>query len=82
MAAYGYSKGVVNEYGLHELSEVSFALQPAEMRRIAAFLIECANMLESGQWRTSHRHIGEPWTDFDVIVLHPDPEPPREAMSS
>ena len=77
MAVFGYSKGVVGEYGLHELSEVSFAVQLSELRRIAAFLNQCADLAESGEWRGSHRHIGESWNDCDVIVLHPSSNPRR-----
>jgi hypothetical protein len=84
MAAYGYSTAVVNEYGLHELSEVSFALSAQDLRRVAAFLTTCADEIESGSWRSSHRHLttfDRRWEidhpNSDVIILHPSPEPPN-----
>ena len=80
MPVYGYSKGVVNEYGCHELKEVSFALPFCELRRIADFLTECADLAESGRCRSSHRHIAQPWTDCDVIVLHPNPDRPTKVV--
>jgi hypothetical protein len=87
MAAFGYSKRVVNEHGLHELSEVTFDVPLNDLRRIAAFLLECADKAESGDWRNSHRHLTEhdrQWDndhpDSDVIVIHPNPEPPARVQ--
>jgi len=79
MAMFGYSKRVVNEHGLHELQEVTFDVPLSDLRRIAAFLVECANAAESREWRNSHRHLTEydrRWDDdhpdSDVIIIHPD----------
>ncbi len=82
MPVYGYSKAVVNEYGLHELSEVSFSLGQSDLRRVAAFLLECADRADSGDWRNSHQHIGRPLTDCDVIVIRPDPIPPMRVVDN
>jgi hypothetical protein len=83
MAAYGYSKRIVNEHGLHELSEVTFDVPFRDLRRIADFLIDCADSAEAGQWGSSHRHLTEfdrQWDkdnpDSDVIVIHQSPAPP------
>ena len=83
MPAFGYSNRVVNEYGLHELSEVTFDLPLLDLRRIAAFLLDCADAAESGKWQNSHRHIQDhdpTWSECDVIAIHPSAEPP--AVSS
>ena len=80
MPVYGYSNGVVNEYGLHEMKEVTFDVPLSDLRKIAAFLIECADLAESRQWRGDHRHLqaaSPPWNDCDVIVIHPNPDPPK-----
>jgi len=86
MGAYGYSKRIVNEHGLHELSEVTFDVPNDDLRRIAAFLMDCADSAQSGSWRNSHRHLTEydrQWDndhhDADVIVIHPSPDPPARA---
>jgi hypothetical protein len=83
MPIYGYSKGILNEYGLHGLSEVTFDVPAADLRRVAAFLNATADAIESRAWRSNHRHLTEfdrGWDadhpDFDVIVINPDPEPP------
>jgi hypothetical protein len=88
MPIYGYSKGVLNEYGLHGLSEVTFDVPTADLRRIAAFLKATADAAESGEWRTSHKHLTEfdrGWDadhpDFDVIVIHPNPDPPKQVAT-
>ncbi|WP_165253748.1 Imm32 family immunity protein [Paludisphaera soli] len=77
MPAYGYQKTVVDpEYGLLELREVSFDLSPDGLRRLAAFLRDCADRAEAGDLRSDHVHIEEfdrAWKrespDLDVIVL-------------
>jgi len=87
MAIFGYSKCVVNEHGLSEMSEVTFDVPLQDLRRIAAFLAECADRGESGEWWSSHLHLTEydrKWDDdhpgSDVIVIHPAPDPrPRVA---
>jgi hypothetical protein len=84
MATFGYSKRVVNEHGLHELSEVTFEVPTNDLRTIAAFLVDCADKAESGEWSNSHRHLTEHdrrWDnrhpDSDVIVINPNPKRPR-----
>jgi hypothetical protein len=87
MAIFGYSKRVATDHGLHELSEVTFDVSLEDLRRIARFLIDCAENAESGDWRSSHRHFTEfdhEWDhdhpSSDVIVLHPRPAPPRRVV--
>jgi hypothetical protein len=78
MPAYGYLRTVVNpEFGLMELREVSFDLSPDGMRRLAAFLRDCADRAEADGLRSDHVHIGEydrGWKhenpDLDVVVLN------------
>ena len=78
MPAYGYQRKVVDpEYGLMELREVSFDLSPEGLRRLAAFLRDCADRVEAGDLRSDHVHIEEfdrAWSrdhpDLDVIVLN------------
>jgi hypothetical protein len=84
MAIYGYSKRQITEHGLLELSEVTFDIAAKDLRKIASFLNECAELVESGEWRTSHRHLSESdcdWDndhpDSDVIVIHPSRDPPK-----
>jgi hypothetical protein len=77
MPAYGYQRAVVDpEYGLLELREVSLDLSPDGLRRLAAFLRDCADRAEAGDLRSDHVHIEEfdrAWKrespDLDVIVL-------------
>lgn len=84
MAIFGYSKRVAGDNGLHEMSEVTLAVSLSDLRRVAHFLIACADRAESGDWRSSHCHLTEfdrNWDndhpDSDVIVIHPSPEPPE-----
>ena len=78
MPAYGYQRAVVDpEYGLLELREVSLDLSPDGLRRLAAFLRDCADRAEAGDLRSDHVHIEEfdrVWKrespDLDVIVLN------------
>jgi hypothetical protein len=79
---YGYSKKIVNEYGLHELSLVSFQTDAKTLRRIIAFLSDAADELEkkNGCMKEAGDHLhlrdeDENWEkdfpDSDVIVLYP-----------
>jgi hypothetical protein len=78
MSAYGYQRGVIDpEYGLMGLREVTFDLSPDGLRRLAAFLRDCADRVEAGDLRSDHMHIEEfdcAWRrdhpDLDVIVLN------------
>jgi hypothetical protein len=84
MAVFGYSKRVVNEHSLCELKEVTFDVPLSDLRRIATFLIACADQAESGEWQSSHLHLTgfDPRWDIDhpesdVIVLHPRDKSPH-----
>jgi hypothetical protein len=57
MPIYGYSKGILNEYGLHGLSEVTFDVPAADLRRVAAFLNATADAIESRALRSNHGHL-------------------------
>jgi hypothetical protein len=78
LPAYGYQRAVIDpEYGLLELREVSFDLNAADLRRVAAFLMYYADRIEAGNWHSDHAHIDErdhEWhrdhPNLDVIVLH------------
>ncbi|MCA8910206.1 MAG: hypothetical protein KDB82_00755 [Planctomycetes bacterium] len=80
---YGYSKQVLSDVGLLEMSEVSFELPPKVLRELARFLVEAADELESGE-RLSfgwHRHASAAISDWpqgdDVVVLIPQDAPNR-----
>lgn len=56
------------------LREVAFQLSPAELRRVAAFLISRAAEIESGAFTDGGRHLRDDaseWAGFDVIVVPP-----------
>jgi len=82
---YGYASRKVNEYGLLELREVTFAAPPEVLREIAAFLEHAATRLEAEKHSPMfHVHIGSVvpgWTarfqGKDVIVMRP-PDPPDD----
>lgn len=58
MPVYGYQRAVVDSrFGLLELREVSFAFDPAGLRRVAAFLLHYAERMESGDWKSDHVHL-------------------------
>lgn len=83
MPLNGYSKEVLSDTGLHEMSEVSLDFPINDLRRIARFLNAFADSVEAGEWRSGHRHLSEFDRDWnrdhprsDVIVFHPNPEPP------
>ncbi len=75
---YGYANKKVDQYGLLELKEVTFAVEPGALRKIAGFLTSMADAMDAGQFRTDHRHIGEvdrSWSSkrmsCDIIVSPP-----------
>lgn len=77
---YGHQKEVVDEYGLMELSSLSFSLQAGELRTLARALHKAADAIETGEFRTSHQHIEtfEPaWKQakqaVDIVILNPVP---------
>ncbi len=53
---YGYSNGTVNEFGLHELREVTLVMTPSQLRQVADFLLEMAKQMEAGVLRGEHAH--------------------------
>ena len=76
---YGYSRRVINEYGLMEMREVTFALAPEELRVVGQFLLDMAQEMEGRTFeKTTHRHLSTShpgWTkstsNADVIVMPP-----------
>ena len=75
---YGYKLAEVNEYGLIELKEVTFAADAETLRDLGRFFTLMADAMDADEFdRTSHRHIGnviEGWSssqDKDVIVMPP-----------
>ena len=83
MPIFGRSKREFDG-GLLELAEATFEVSAADLRRVAQFLNECADGIESGDWRTSHRHLteadrtwGQNHPSSDIIVLHTSPNPPK-----
>ena len=85
MPVYGYTSGVTDEYGLHEMSEISFAVSFGQLRQIAAFLTDCADRAEAGEWQNSHAHLStftKTWKDCDVIVIHQNPAAPKQVSDA
>jgi hypothetical protein len=78
MPIYGYQRTVINpENGLLELREVCFDFSAADLRRIATFLVDRADRMDAGVWRSDHMHLDEfdrQWArdhpESDVIVHH------------
>ncbi len=61
------------------MREVTFIASPETLREIAKFLTSMADLVESGKFRNTHRHIGSVVTDWDkrhpgkdIIVVPPD----------
>ncbi len=83
MAIYGYAKQTVDpENRLPEMLEVTFDVPFADLRRVAAFLIQCADEADLGIWRSNHRHItsvDQKNLNCDVIVCHQNLDPPLRA---
>jgi hypothetical protein len=72
MTVGGYSRRVVDpRYGLLELSEVSFAVPPADLRRVAAFLVACADRIDAGDWPHDHAHLPGLLGEVEIVVSHP-----------
>ncbi len=51
---YGHSNKIVNNGGLHDLSEITIVANPELLRNLAAFILQAADMLEQGG--TDHHH--------------------------
>ncbi|MEZ5941925.1 MAG: hypothetical protein R3C18_11065 [Planctomycetaceae bacterium] len=69
---YGYNRRAVNEQGLKEMCEVTFALAPHQIREVAAFLNCAADKLEVIQSSQAHEHAPDELRDAigcDVIVM-------------
>jgi len=49
---HGYARRYVNEEGLLELREVTFSLDSQCLRRVAQFLLSCAEELDAGTFRS------------------------------
>ena len=81
-AAYGYPKREVSEHGLVELSEVTLAGTPSELRRIAKFIAQCADEIDRSAAGFGHSHLQDEadlkrrWDDSatDIIVILRDSE--------
>jgi hypothetical protein len=72
---FGSRKGGDDSSAWEELSEVTVASNPADLRRLAAFLTQCANDIEEHGTSFGHTHLRDepdlrPWTGkaADVIV--------------
>lgn len=81
MAIFGYAKRQLNDFGLLELREATFDLSVGDLRTVAGFMLDCADQLESGAFRTDHRHLsqfarqwGKDHPSVDVIVAMPSSE--------
>ena len=76
---YGYTRATINEYGLAEMKEITFAMSPTQLRTVAQFLLDMAGEMEAGAFTTcSHRHLTTThpeWNDSataaDIIVMPP-----------
>lgn len=78
---YGYPSKELNEYGLVELKEVTFSASPKVLRQIGEFILDMANLMEKGEFTTSHYHIetfvqgwNKRFPNKDVIVTRPESE--------
>ena len=73
MDAFGYSEKKLSPNGLHRLREITFQGSPAEVRKIAEFLLKAADEMERSE-SFDHLHAQDtlkPW-DYswpDVIVV-------------
>ncbi len=72
---YGYAKKELSEEGLLEMREITLVGPPADLRRIAAFLVKSAEEMEVHGDKFGHNHLQDekdlrPWSDesTDVIV--------------
>lgn len=76
---YGYGLKPINEFGLLEMKEITFAASPTVLRQIAQFLEEMAQKMDEGFFeRCSHAHIKsiiEGWDkcfpNKDIVVMPP-----------
>lgn len=76
---YGYPLKQVNEYGLCELKEITFAASADVLRDVARFLNAMAALMDSGEFsKHSHWHIQTTVPHWDrrcpgkgIIVVSP-----------
>jgi hypothetical protein len=77
MPIYGYQRDDEDATKPMVLAEVTFHFSPAELRRIARFLVTRAEEIEAGKFTEGGRHLGledRTWdakTTGDVIVVPP-----------
>lgn len=72
--AFGYAKRQLSGEGLLAMREVSFVASPAELRRIAAFLVQSAEDIEKHASEFGHNHLSaerdlHPWPQDTVDVI-------------
>ena len=77
MTIYGRAKRTCQD-DLLEMSEVTFNVPMADLRRIARFLNDAADQVEQGLTKNNHVHLrafDRDWNndhpESDVIVIHP-----------
>jgi hypothetical protein len=77
MPIYGYKRAVLSDEGLLDMREVSLDLSPADLRRVAAFMVYFADRMDAEDWRSDHAHLDQfdlQWKDdhpdLDIIILH------------
>jgi hypothetical protein len=69
MPVYGYQRRIVGqEYGLLEMREVTFQMAPTELRRVAAFLVEYADRIDRGDWKSDHAHMKDAPDGIEIVV--------------
>jgi len=69
---YGYKLKKINKFGLLEMKEITFAAPPNVLREIAHFLESMADQMEKEHFRTTHRHIGQFFLDWDTRFPNKD----------
>jgi len=72
--AFGRAKKKASKDGLLEMSEITFVGSPADLRKIAAFIVKSAAELERHGKEFGHNHLRDerdlgPWTDEGVDVI-------------
>jgi len=72
---FGRSKKKASKGGLLVMKEITFVSSPADLRRIAAFLVKTASVMEEHGEKFGHRHLQDeedlrpfPVGSVDVIV--------------
>jgi hypothetical protein len=74
MKIYGYSKTKVNSDGLLEMGEVTIQTNPDSLRKIAQFLLKCADIIEEHGDSFGHEHFKDQFDKrnneiTDIIVV-------------